>query len=29
MKSKDDRISDEFWEERMKSGDIEKWDKDH
>lgn len=29
MKSKDDRISDELWEERMKSGDIEKWDKDN
>lgn len=29
MKSEDDRISDELWEERMKSGNIEQWDKDH
>ena len=29
MKSQDDRISDALWEERMNSGDIEKWDKDH
>lgn len=28
-KSPDDRISDELWVERMKSGNIEKWDKDH
>ena len=29
MKSEDDRISDKLWEERMNSGDIEQWDKDH
>ena len=29
IKSQDDRISDGLWTERMKSGDVKKWDKAH
>ncbi len=29
IKSQDDRISDGLWTERMKSGDVKKWDEDH
>lgn len=29
IKSPDDRISDELWAERLRSGDVKKWDEDH